>query len=59
MWTYDIELWSATKISNINKIQTVQFKILCRILNALPCISNETIHSDLNIPTVKQTTQIR
>jgi hypothetical protein len=26
MWTYGIELWGAAKISNTNKIQTVQSK---------------------------------
>jgi len=44
-----IKNWNAAKISNINKIQTVQTKILCDIINALPYISNEIIHKHLNI----------
>jgi len=55
MWTYGIELWGPAKIYNINKIQTVQSKILHHILNAPPYISKETTNKDLNIPTVKQT----
>lgn len=53
MWSNGIELRDATKIPNINKIQTTQSKILHLILNAFPYISNEAIHKDLNIPTIK------
>jgi len=33
MWTYGIELWVTVKMLNVNKIQTIQPKILRRLLN--------------------------
>jgi len=55
MSSYGIELWGAAKKSNIKKLQTLQSKSLRRILNAPPYVSNETIHKDLHLLTVKQT----
>jgi len=37
---------------NVNKIQTVQNKILRLITNAPPYVSNYTLHADLNIKTI-------
>jgi len=54
IWTYGIQLWGAAKKTNINKIQVVQSKTLRLITNAPPYVSNETLHSDLNIPYVKE-----
>jgi hypothetical protein len=54
IWTYGIQLWGAAKKTNINKIQVVQSKTLRLITNAPPYVSNETLHSDLNIPYVNE-----
>jgi len=54
IWTYGIQLWGAAKKTNINKIQVVQSKTLRLITNAPPYVSNETLHSDLNISYVKE-----
>ncbi|KAL1123050.1 hypothetical protein AAG570_002138 [Ranatra chinensis] len=58
-WTYGIELWGSAKKSNINKIQSFQSKTLRTILDAPWYVSNRTIHSDLNIPTVYKVAQTR
>lgn len=45
----------ATKIKNINKIQSLTSKSFCRVLNAPTYVSNEKIHNELHLSTVKQT----
>uniref|UniRef100_A0A2S2P698 Putative RNA-directed DNA polymerase n=1 Tax=Schizaphis graminum TaxID=13262 RepID=A0A2S2P698_SCHGA len=52
MWTYGLQLWGNAKVTNVNKIQTVQNKILRLITNAPPYVSNHTLHTDLNIKSV-------
>jgi len=52
MWTYGLQLWGNAKVSNVNKIQTVQNKILRLITKAPPYVSNYSLHTDLNIKTV-------
>lgn len=52
MWTYGLQLWGNAKVSNVNKIQTVQNKILRLITKAPPYVSNYSLHTDLNINTV-------
>ena len=54
MWTYGLQLWGNAKKTNLNKIQTVQNKSLRKIINAPPYISNQTLHLDLKIKTIKQ-----
>jgi len=54
MWTYGLQLWGNAKKSNLNKIQTVQNKILRSITNAPFYISNFTLHSDLKIKTIHE-----
>lgn len=52
MWTYGLQLWGNAKKSNLNKIQTIQNKILRSITNAPPYVSNFTLHSDLKMKTI-------
>ena len=53
VWTYGIQLWGTASNSNIEILQRFQSKTLRSLLNA-PCyVTNETIHRDLKIPTVK------
>jgi len=50
MWFYGIKLLGAAKIADVNKIETIQSKILHHILDAPTYISNETIHNNQDIP---------
>ena len=52
VWTYGIQLWGVAAKSNIEIIQRFQNKVLRIITNAPWYISNDRIHSDLNIPSV-------
>ncbi|KAL4091805.1 hypothetical protein QTP88_026434 [Uroleucon formosanum] len=54
MWTYGLQLWGNAKKTNINLIQTLQNKILRKITNSEPYISNLTLHNDLKIKTVHE-----
>jgi hypothetical protein len=58
MWTYGLQLWGNAKKSNLNKIQTFQNMALRKSLNALPYVSNHTIHSDLKMPLVHDEAKI-
>ena len=52
--TYGIQLWRTANNSNIEILQRFQSKTL-RSLKDAPCyVTNETIHGDLEIPTVKE-----
>lgn len=53
IWTYGIQLWGSASISNIELIQRAQSKILRAITGAPWFVRNQNIHSDLNIPMVK------
>jgi len=53
IWTYGIELWGSTKPSNIQRIQSLQSRILRTIACAPFYVSNDTLHNDLKIPYVK------
>ncbi|CAH1398184.1 unnamed protein product [Nezara viridula] len=59
IWTYGIELWGSTKPSNSSRIQSLQFKILRKILNAPYFVTNKIIHKDLNVPYVSDLAQSR
>lgn len=48
---YDIEMWRAANISNMNKIQILLSKTVYLML--LFNVSNKIIHNDLYCPTVK------
>ena len=54
IWTYGIPLWETAAMSHINKIETIQGKILRTIVNATWYVRNEDIRRDLGIPTVKE-----
>lgn len=55
MWTYGIQLFGTAKKSNLQRIQAFQSKFLRLATNCPPYVSNETLHSDLKIPYVKET----
>ncbi|CAH1391417.1 unnamed protein product [Nezara viridula] len=59
IWTYGIELWGSTKPSNSSRIQSLQSKILRKILNAPFYVTNDIIHKDLNVPYVSDLAQSR
>ena len=54
MWAYGVELWGSAKPSNISKIQSLQSKILRKIISAPFYVTNKTIHSDLKVPFVRE-----
>lgn len=53
IWTYGIQLWGTESTSNIEILQRFQSKILRIITDAPWYVTNETIHKDLGILTVK------
>ena len=54
IWTYGILLWGTAAMSHINKIETIQAKILKTIVNAPWYVRNEDIRTYQRIPTVKE-----
>ena len=54
VWTYGIQLWGTASNSNIEILQRFQSKTLRCLINAPWYVTNETIHRDLKIPTVKE-----
>lgn len=53
--TYGVQLWGATKISNINRIiLRLQSKALHTIFKVPFYVSNYTLHSDLKIPYISE-----
>ena len=54
IWSYGIELWGYASKSNVATIQRSQSKILRTITNAPWYVSNHTLHTDLNIPYVRE-----
>ena len=53
VWTYGIQLWGTASNSNIEILQRFQLKTLRSLINAPRYVTNETIHGDLKILTVK------
>ena len=53
MWTYGIQLWGTASNSNIEILQCYQSKTLRMTLDAAWFITNDNIHKDLGISTVK------
>ena len=51
--TYGIQLWGTASNSNIEILQRFQSKTLRSVINAPWYVTNETIHRDLKISTVK------
>ena len=54
VWTYGIQLWGTASNSNIEILQRFQSKTLRSLIDAPWYVTNETIHRDLKIPTVKE-----
>ena len=54
VWTYRIQLWGTASNSNIEILQRFQSKTLRSLIDAPWYVTNETIHRDLKIPTVKE-----
>lgn len=57
IWKYGVELWGTASNSNIKIIQRIQSKILRTIVNAEWYISDEDLHRDLGVKTVKEVIQ--
>jgi len=53
IWTYGIPLWGTASNSNIEILQSFQNKVIRSIVNAPRYVPNTTLHTDLQIPTVK------
>lgn len=49
VWTYGVQLWGCTKVSNTKRIQTFQNKVIRGIVNAPWYIRNKDLHRDLQI----------
>lgn len=54
VWTYGIQLWGSASNSNIEILQRFQSKVLRKILNAPWYVTNNTIHNDTQMPTLKE-----
>ena len=54
IWTYGTSLWGTAAMSHIDKLESLQSKILRTIVNALWYVRNEDIGINLKIPTVKE-----
>lgn len=48
IWIYELKIWSTAKKTNLNKIQVYQNSTLRKITNALPYMSNQTLHNDMH-----------
>jgi len=58
IWTYDIHLWDAAKPSNVAEIPSFQSKCLHLITKSPHYVSNDTLHKDISIQTVKNFAKI-
>jgi hypothetical protein len=58
-----LELWKSTKCTNLNRIQSLQSKILRKVVDAPFYVTNltktTTIHNDLKVPFVHGLVRIR
>ena len=54
IWTYGIPLWGTASQSNIETLQRLQNKILRMVTNAPWYVPNHMLHSDLQIPTIRE-----
>jgi len=53
LWTYGVQLWGCSKLSNTKIIQRIQSKILRMVFNAPRYVSNKTLHESSGIPFVE------
>lgn len=54
VWTYGIQLWGTASNSNIEILQRFQSKTLRMIANAPWYVTNDTIHKDFQISTIRE-----
>ena len=54
VWTYGIQLWGTASNYNIEILQRFQSKTPRSLIDAPSYVTNETIHRDLKIFTVKE-----
>ena len=54
IWTYGVQLWGTAANSNIEIVQRFQSKVLRLITKAPRCVTNEQLHRDLKITTVRE-----
>jgi hypothetical protein len=54
IWTYGIPLWGTVSQSNIEILQRLQNKILRMPTNAPRYVPNHVIHTDIQIPTIRE-----
>jgi hypothetical protein len=54
IWTYGVPLRGTASNSNIEILQWYRNKVLRVLVNAPWCVLNGLIHSDLNVPTVRE-----
>lgn len=54
IWTYGIQLWGTASKTNLNILQRFQSKVLRMITDAPWYVTNDTLHKDLQIPTVEE-----
>ena len=54
VWTYGNQLWGTASNCNIEILQRFQSKTLRSLIDAPWYVTNETIHHNLKIPTVKE-----
>ena len=54
IWTYGIQLWGTASNSNIEILQRIQSKVLRKIKHSPWFVTNNRLHADLKIPTLKE-----
>lgn len=54
IWTYGIQLWGTASNSNLDILQRFQSKLLRIIVDAPWFVSNDIIHRDLQVPTIRE-----
>ena len=59
IWTYGIQLWGTASNSNIEILQRFQSKVLRKITHSPWFVTNNRLHADLKIPTVKEEIHFR
>jgi len=54
IWTYGVPLWGSASHSNIEILQKFQNKVLRTTVNAPWYIPNKLLHTDLQIPAIRE-----
>ncbi|GAB0088404.1 hypothetical protein DMENIID0001_028090 [Sergentomyia squamirostris] len=54
VWTYGIQMWGIAAKSNLDIFQRFQNRVLRQVLNAPWYVTNEQIHRDLNMSTIRE-----